>query len=143
MGRIHHAFLFTGARGVGKTTAARALARSLNCERGPTADPCGACTSCREVSNGSSPDLIEIDGASNNSVDDVRELNRKLGFQFPLDGPKTLNGLVLEHLRDIPEPNTSLKIAGHYLEIVQTQDRVVKAVRVLAPVAEKSGATGA
>jgi len=73
----------------------------------------------------------------------LRELNRKLGFQFPLDGPKTLNGLVLEHLRDIPEPNTSLKIAGHYLEIVQTQDRVVKAVRVLAPVAEKSGATGA
>lgn len=73
----------------------------------------------------------------------LRELNRKLGFQFPLDGPKTLNGLILEHLRDIPEPNTSLKIAGHYLEIVQTQDRVVKAVRVLAPAPEKSGATGA
>ena len=72
----------------------------------------------------------------------LRELNRKLGFQFPLDGPKTLNGLILEHLRDIPEPNTSLKIAGHYLEIVQTQDRVVKAVRVLAPAGEKSGATG-
>ncbi|MCI3953937.1 MAG: hypothetical protein K0R53_3437 [Burkholderiales bacterium] len=71
----------------------------------------------------------------------LRELNRKLGFHFPLDGPKTLNGLVLEHLRDIPEPNTSLKIADHYLEIVQTQDRVVKAVRVLAPSVEKS-ATG-
>lgn len=71
----------------------------------------------------------------------LRELNRKLGFHFPLDGPKTLNGLVLEHLRDIPEPNTSLRIADHYLEIVQTQDRVVKAVRVLAPSVEKS-ATG-
>ena len=71
----------------------------------------------------------------------LRELNRKLGFHFPLDGPKTLNGLILEHLRDIPEPNTSLKIAHHYLEIVQTQDRVVKAVRILAPKAEKSGAT--
>ena len=63
----------------------------------------------------------------------LRELNRKLGFRFPLDGPKTLNGLILEHLQDIPEPNTSVKIAGHPLEIVQTQDRVVKAVRVFPP----------
>jgi Mg2+/Co2+ transporter CorB len=63
----------------------------------------------------------------------LRELNRKLGFSFPLDGPKTLNGLILEHLQDIPVPGTSLKIGGHPLEIVQTQDRVVKAVRVLAP----------
>ncbi len=60
----------------------------------------------------------------------LRELNRKLGFRFPLDGPKTLNGLILEHLQDIPEPNTSIKIAGHPLEIVQTQGRVVKAVRM-------------
>jgi Mg2+/Co2+ transporter CorB len=65
----------------------------------------------------------------------LRELNRKLGFDFPLDGPKTLNGLILEHLQDIPEPNTSVKIAGHPLEIVQTQDRVVKAVRVFPPAA--------
>lgn len=70
----------------------------------------------------------------------LRELNRKLGCRFPLDGPKTLNGLILEHLRDIPEPNTSLQIAGHRLEIVQTQDRVVKAVRLLAPGVEEPGA---
>ncbi|MGE0556779.1 MAG: HlyC/CorC family transporter [Burkholderiales bacterium] len=63
----------------------------------------------------------------------LRELNRKLGFSFPLDGPKTLNGLILEHLQDIPEPNTSVRIAGHPLEIVQTQDRVIKSVRLLAP----------
>ncbi len=63
----------------------------------------------------------------------LRELNRKLGFNFPLDGPKTLNGLILEHLQDIPEPNTSVRIAGHPLEIVQTQDRVIKSVRVFAP----------
>lgn len=69
----------------------------------------------------------------------LRELNRKLGCRFPLDGPKTLNGLILEHLRDIPEPNTSLQIADHRLEIVQTQDRVVKAVRLLAPGGEKPG----
>ncbi|MCO4747647.1 MAG: DNA polymerase III subunit gamma/tau [Proteobacteria bacterium] len=72
--RVHHAFLFTGARGVGKTTAARALARALNCVEGPTPEPCGECTSCTEISTGSSPDLIEIDGASNNSVDDIRDL---------------------------------------------------------------------
>jgi len=65
----------------------------------------------------------------------LRELNRKLGFNFPLDGPKTLNGLILEYLQDIPVPATSIKIAGHPLEIVQTHDRVVKAVRVLPPAA--------
>ncbi len=64
----------------------------------------------------------------------LRELNRKLGFGFPLDGPKTLNGLILEHLQDIPEPNTSVRIAGHPMEIVQTQDRVIKSVRLIAPV---------
>jgi DNA polymerase-3 subunit gamma/tau len=79
-GRIHHAYLFCGARGVGKTTAARALAKSLNCVNGPTATPCGVCTSCVEVSNGTSQDLIEIDGASNNSVDDIRELRDSVRY---------------------------------------------------------------
>ena len=60
----------------------------------------------------------------------LRELNRKLGFNFPLDGPKTMNGLILEHLQEIPEPSTSVKIADHAIEIVQTHDRVVKAVRI-------------
>jgi Mg2+/Co2+ transporter CorB len=63
----------------------------------------------------------------------LRVLNRKLGFNFPLDGPKTLNGLILEHLQDIPEPNTSVKIDDYPLEIVQTQDRVIKAVRLFPP----------
>jgi Mg2+/Co2+ transporter CorB len=70
----------------------------------------------------------------------LRELNRKLGFGFPLDGPKTMNGLLLEHLQEIPEPSTSVKIAGHPIEIVQTQDRVVKAVRIFpAQMAENPG----
>ncbi len=63
----------------------------------------------------------------------LRDLNRKLGYKLPLDGPKTLNGLILEHLQDIPEPGTSVKIAGYPMEILQTQDRVIKSVRLLTP----------
>jgi len=63
----------------------------------------------------------------------LRELNRKLGYQFPLEGPKTLNGLIVEHLQDMPEPNTSVKIAGYPMEIVHIQDRVVKAVKLRPP----------
>jgi DNA polymerase III subunit gamma/tau len=78
--RIHHAFLFTGARGVGKTSAARVLSRALNCENGPTPTPCGTCAACKEILAGSSPDVIEIDGASNNSVEDVRELRESVRY---------------------------------------------------------------
>lgn len=74
-GRVAHAYLFTGPRGVGKTTTARLLAACLNCEKGPTATPCGACASCREIAQrGESLDTIELDAASNNSVEDAREL---------------------------------------------------------------------
>ena len=72
----------------------------------------------------------------------LRELNRKLGYHFPLDGPKTLNGLILEHFRDIPEPGTSARITGHRMDIMQTHDRVVKAVRLAAP-AEAAAAPAA
>ena len=79
-GRIHHAFLFTGARGVGKTSAARILAKALNCEEGLSDHPCGTCSSCTEITAGQGLDVLEIDGASNTGVDDIRELRENIRY---------------------------------------------------------------
>jgi len=84
-GQVHHAYLFVGSRGTGKTSMAKMLAACLNCERGPTVDPCGQCESCRSIAAATSLDVIEMDAASNNSVDDIRDLRDSVQFA-PVSG---------------------------------------------------------
>lgn len=78
--RVAHAFLFTGARGVGKTSTARILAKALNCEKGPQINPCNQCTACQEITHGTSMDVIEIDGASNRGIEEIRELRENVRY---------------------------------------------------------------
>src|SRR2546429_9334707 len=107
-GRVHHAFLFTGTRGVDKTTIARILAKCLNCETGVRAEPCGECASCREIDAGRFPDLIEVDAASRTKVDDTRELLDNVQYA-PARGRYKANLIDERHMLSAHSFNALLK----------------------------------
>ena len=134
-GRVHHAFLFSGTRGVGKTTIARIFAKSLNCERGTSAEPCGECNACQDIDAGRFVDLLEIDAASHTGVDNVRELIDNAQY-MPSRGRTKVYLIDEVHMLSKPAFNALLKTLeeppGHVKFLLATTDPDKLPVTVLS-----------
>jgi len=130
--RVAHAYIFSGPRGTGKTSIARILAKSLNCEKGPTDKPCNQCVNCREITEGVSLDVREIDGASNRGIDEIRELRENIKFS-PASSRYKIYIIDEVHMLTTPAFNALLKTPPPMLFLSLPRQRYIRFRQLFSP----------